>query len=268
MKRPLVMAVATLVLCGCDNAGDQSGGAEEGRLRMVVADSPIILEAGESIVLQLLVIGAGATEAEISSPGLPPFAVLHGSRLRLSPGRSYEGDYSLTFIAKAGSSTASAVLQVTVTRRNTAPSLIGNSPMLGNDRGIYGSLDMLPTLLWPRREVPGTAAIDVVLGDAEGDAVTVDAEIVLKGQPFSGVPTHSVTAPVGVDSDPTQHCHAAYDAFHACIQLPFPRLAVGQTYSFALRIRDQLGATATFPGSDKLGDGWWTSTYWWFAQGP
>ena len=120
MKR-IAAAVGTLILAGCGPSGHQP--AQEAQLQLVVSDTPITLQAGQTLALQLLVIGAGSEQATISSPDLPPFAVLQGSLLTLSPSRQYEGDYTLTLVATTQSSNASASLHVTVQRPETAPRL-------------------------------------------------------------------------------------------------------------------------------------------------
>src|SRR3954470_11932018 len=251
----LTAIAAAVAACG----GSSNPGTNTDRqpLQLVIDEKPMGLTTGESIVIQLLVIGQDASDATISSPDLPPFATLAGSRLTLAPGRAFQGDYSLTLIAKAGSSSASATLHVTVVRDNSAP-VVGAAGFTWGDN----TANLYPMYCIPH-ELHGTASLYAFVGDADGDSVTWDAEVVPEGQPFSGRPTHSLTAPVGVDH--AERCGGAYDRFHACFQLRFDGLAPG-SYSVAMRVRDALGAPATrLPGGlgrpeqQENGDGWWTS---------
>jgi len=235
-----VVLIAMLAFAGCGSSSHDAGSTQKTRFKLVVSDTPIVLQAGHSLALQLLVVGAGSDEATISSPDLPQFATLQGGLLTLSPGREYEGDYDLTLVAEAAASTASAVLHVTVTRHNTPPAIEGGT-FMGDASGLADSF----CASFGTCTLHGVASIYVNVKDAEGDLVTVDVEVVQSGQAFSGIPTHSVTAPVGVDHADGS-CGSAYDAFHACIQVPLRDLATGRGYAFAIRLRDALGATATY----------------------
>jgi len=93
-----------------------------------------------------------------------------------------------------------------------------------------------------------------MVGDSDGDDVTIEVEAVRAGQAFSGFPTHSVTAPVGVDR--ADHCGSAYDRFHACIEVKLTGLAAGQRYSLAARVRDAFGAAAVWLGYNETDGGW------------
>ena len=255
------IALTLISFVGCGGGG--SFGNFDQKLRFVSSDSSIVLETNQTVVLQLLVVGVGSNEAVISSPDLPAFATLDGSRLTLAPGRSYEGDYLLTLLAKTPSSTASSVLHVSVTRRNTPPSV--SLILVSDPTGIWPACN---PMLRTSDELHGLASVDVVVSDAEGDAVTIEAEVVPKGQAFSGVATHSITASVGVNH--ASRCTAG-GANQTCIELPFVGLQTGKTYSFALRIRDQIGANADLPyEATPAGDGWWTNSFscWSFALVP
>src|SRR5437867_2785571 len=185
MKR-IAAAVGTLILAGCGPSGHQP--AQEAQLQLVVSDTPITLQAGQTLALQLLVIGAGSEQATISSPDLPPFAVLQGSLLTLSPSRQYEGDYTLTLVATTQSSNASASLHVTVQRPETAPRLwfFSISGTSGDNLGGF-CLDFSNCILY------GTPIISLSAADDEGDPVTWDVELVPSDQPLSGSPTQTVT---------------------------------------------------------------------------
>jgi len=259
MKAFSVAAIA-IVAGACGGSSDPSR-ADRGALQFVMDARPVVLTTGESVVIQLLVIGQHASEAAISSADLPPFATLDGSRLTLAPTRAFQGDYSMTLVAESGSSNASATLHVSVQRDNTPPFLmLGGFSWADANGGPYDSSGPCTP------ELHGTAAVHAFLGDAEGDSVTWEAEVVPKGQPFSGKPTQSVSAAVGIVAD----CSAAHDPYHSCkggryfyrdFELPLEGLAIGTTYSVAIRLRDQLGAVATsMPAMSvtDIGNGWWT----------
>jgi hypothetical protein len=135
----------------------------------------------------------------------------------------------LTLVATADSSTTSAVLHVTVIRDNTAPTMTPLLMVVGNDQdqAVYRfGLPVGPCI------VHDVSSISLFVQDAEGDDVTVDVEAVVAGEPFSGTPTASMTAPMGIRQ--SSYC-----------QVKLPTLVAGHTYQFALRVRDALGATST-----------------------
>jgi len=252
MKNSSAALVAIAAFAGCGSPSQNAGSGQETQLKLLVSDTPIVLQAGQSLALQLLVIGTGSDQVSISSPDLPPFATLHGTLLTLSPGRQYEGDYELTLIAEAGERTATAALHVNVTRYNTPPEFEGRM-LLSDANGLADSF----CAVVGNCTLHGVASIFLHVKDADGDIVTAELEVVPAGQAFSGKPTHGVTAPVGVDHNDGS-CYSAYDAFHACIQISLPDLVTGHEYVFAVRMRDALGATATQAGSVPTADGWYS----------
>jgi len=96
--------------------------------------------------------------------------------------------------------------------------------------------------------------------------VTWEADVVKKGEPFTGRATDSVTAPVGVNA--AADCDGGIPGIRSCFELPFKGLTDDGTYSFAMRMRDQLGAVTMLPGERETGDGWWTSRCWEFTKAP
>jgi hypothetical protein len=250
-SRSLAMFLA-VTLAGC---GPRTGGtvnSQQGPLALVVADKPIQVQAGEKIFVQVVAVGRDSDSAVISSPDLPPFATLDGSLLTIAPDRSFQGDYSITIVARTKGDSASAVLHVLVARFNTAPT-VRSSPymfLLIDKNGVRGP--GCPGSFCTLGEQAGIA-VDVC--DAERDAVTVELEVVPKGQPFSGVASYSATSAVGVTN---------------CVGLNvlMPGLAPEQTYAFGLRVRDALGAIATWGGSLEGDDGWVRDPWWYFEQGP
>jgi hypothetical protein len=248
-------AIAIVMLSSCGSPVQRPERAQETTLQLVVAEDPLVVQTSTTLTVRLLVIGEGADEAKISSPDLPPFATLHGSMLTLSPGREYQGDYALTLVAAAGSNSTSARLQVSVIRFNTAPTLGYN--LLGDSNGIYLRMNMTdPSCNTVKCTLHGTPSVSIMLADADRDSVTVEVEVVPAGQPFSGYPTHRVTAPVGVDA--AERCQSAGDPFHACIEVKLTGLADGQSYVYAMRVRDALGAIGLWErfGSRQPTDGW------------
>jgi hypothetical protein len=226
-------------------------------------EKPITLETGKSIVLQLLVIGQRSGEAVISSPDLPAFATLDGSRLTLAPARSFVGDYAITLVAKSGSDTTSATLHVAVRRENTPPS--------ARFWGWADSNGAQSMYCRPTGPLQGTPSIFAWVRDEEGDTVTWEVEVVKKGEPFTGKATYSLTGPVGVDHSDPSHCSGATPGLESCFELPFDGLGDGETYSFAMRMRDQFGAVTSFQyagGGPEIGDGWWTAYCWEFTTAP
>jgi hypothetical protein len=248
------IAAAVPACGGSSNAGTNT---DREPLQLVVDEKPIVVSTGQSLVVQLFVIGHDAAGAVITSPDLPAFATIDASRLTLSPDRNFIGNYAITLVAKSGESSASATLHVSVDRDNSPPTV--GAPNWGDDRGVF---DM--PLCSP--DFHGILAMSVAVTDAEHDDVTMEAEVVPKGQAFTGEATHALTATMGVNH--ARFCITS-DPFSSCIELPFTGLANGMTYSFAMRFRDQFGAAATrVAGAQEIGDGWFTQRCWEFTQLP
>lgn len=255
MRSALIAVGCVLVLLAC-GSGSQ-GGPESSTLRIVVADAPVEIVAGSTLLVQVLVIGPGASAGVISSPDLPPFATLAGSLLTLSPTRAFEGDYPITLVATAGSNIASAVLHVRVSRPNAPPEL---SWVSMSDDDLSRSWNVCPGG-WCT--IAGLASVVVVVQDDDRDDVTVELELVPSGQPFTGEPTHSATIPSG---NATATCGAA--APSACAAIPLPGLVPGSSYKFALRLRDALGATGVYPGWGSEAEWAGLPSGYSFVQGP
>lgn len=92
---------------------------------------------------------------------------------------------------------------------------------------------------------PGKAVLMVTACDKEGDDITLEAEVVPRGQPRSGVPTHTkVTSFKKVRRLPYYQ-----DTFCAKIELPLSGLATSMPYDIAYRVFDSQGAD----GSESSG---------------
>lgn len=238
------MAVGVLCALAASGCGSDAG-PEADRLRVVVADTPVEMLAGSTMLVQVLVLGPGAAEAVLSSPDLPAFATLAGSVLTLAPTRAFEGDHLITLVATAGASTVSAVLHVHVTRPNAPPQLV--FVQMGDD-DLTRSWNVCPG---PRCTIGGLASAIAVVSDDDGDDVTVEVELAPADEPFAGVPTHSATVPS-----------------NASARVPLPGLAPGSAYRFVMRLRDALGASGVYPGWGSDSD-WAGLPYGYpFVQGP
>jgi hypothetical protein len=190
----------------------------------------------------------------------PHFATLSGQLLTLSPTRADEGDYTIALIAESEGQKASTTLDVSVVRPNSAPSPVS----IGFADGGVHDFATCPGPKWCT--AVGTPYIVVVTDDRDGDAITVDLEVVRRGEPFSGTPTYSQTVPAATASQQS-------------VVFTLEGLIQGQSYSFAVRACDQFGmcaspreATTRRGGTEDRGvalaNGWVTATRLGFDQGP
>lgn len=261
-----VASLALAVLAGCGDNGQRSSDAQQA-LALSLPDDTITLEAGQKQYVTLLTVGARDGSQVTFTGQLPAFARLDGSLLTLAPGRGDEGDYDLVIEAAVGDQSSSASLHVVVTVQNTAPALGMGLLGLGDANGIYTPG---PWVI-PSENCPGptcvigaSPAVYVGACDAESDAMTVEVEVVQRGQAFSGNATHAFTGPAGTQSD---RC-GNYGAGCSCYKVPLDGLLAGQSYAFAVRVADALGATASPPWANPLDHGWLTQSYWYFSTAP
>ncbi len=211
-----------------------------------VAAPRITMQAGETRLVELLVVGAVPGPVTFSTEGLPAFGRLDGPILTLSPARIDQGEYAITLMAKSGNQTASSSLDLVVNRFN--------SPPQGPRTAILGD-DRIDTRYFPACPGPGTC---VAYGtpklwtgacDPEGDGMTIDVEVVLRGHPFTGHPSYSTT---------TTESFNCGSPILWTTAISLPGLEREQSYDFALRATDQFGAT----------NGWVRYPIYGFDQGP
>ena len=249
-----------LVAIGCG-----SGGSSRLSLQLTSSDSrnsdsvsSIELRAGETRNVVLIAVG---TDAPVTFAGrdLPGFAKLEGPVLTLAPQRADSGEYALTLIAQDGRESSSAALRLHVLRSNTAPrwspqiTLLRPSRSLGDD--VYGARYACPGPT-SCTAVPNSF-VQVYAFDTEGDGIVVDLEVVPRGQPFAKKPTFSASAPA-VYPPPSY-------GNQVNLRVYMPGLTPEQSYDFAVRVRDQLGAIAEVAGAP---DGWYSDPQLGFDQGP
>jgi hypothetical protein len=198
----------------------------------------------------------GPVSISIEDP--PGFATLNGQLLTLSPTRADQGDYPIALVAESGGEKASTTLTVTVVRPNSAPSPVS---LHLSDAGIHD----LATCPGNWCTAIGTPYVGVGTDDRDGDAVTIDLEVVRRGEPFSGKPTYSQTLP-------------GSKRFQQSAVFTLDGLAPGQSYLLAVRACDQFRMCANPPesitgvgGPDDQGvalaEGWVTAPKLGFDQG-
>jgi hypothetical protein len=235
MAKIFCVAVSLAALaCGNGPASNQT------TFELVVPDAAIELEGGETRVIQLLVLGAGAEPVSVSGE-FPAFATLEGDLLTLAPSRADLGYHAIKLVATASARTARATLAVTVTRNNTWPSW--DYFVMSDDVGLYlpgwcsapDRSDCCPGLTCLLGSSPLLHAVG--LCDAESDEITIEFEFVPLGQPFTGVPTFTRTA------------RPAFDSFSRCgegcicVDVPLDSFSPGTRYAFSARTYDEWGAT-------------------------
>jgi hypothetical protein len=216
------------------------------------------MRAGEIRTVQLLVVGSVPSSITFGANELPEFATLQGPMLTLSPGRADAGEYTITLTATSDGESQSAVLDVVVDRFNNAPTWTPPTlAFFGDDKGSPNSVRLWTCPGPTTCTADGTPHVLLTACDADGDTMTFDVEIVLRGQTFSKVPTHSASMkpPSPYSSDPI------------CVNLS---LSLGglereRSYDFAVRVSDEFGAIARVVGSV---DGWVHRPEWGFDQGP
>jgi hypothetical protein len=208
------------------------------------------IQAGETTMVELLVIGAAPGPLTFAAADLPAFATLRGPVLKVAPGRTDAGEYDVTVTATAGGESRTATIHLVVHRFNSAPTW----PRIIRFTDNHGYRDLYCP--GPFCTADGPPNLSLAPCDAEGDGMTVDVEVVSRGQPFRRVPTHSATVP-SMPPRTTNGCRA--------VELVLTGLAVDQSYDFGIRISDEFGATSNEYGGSG---GWEYSEGWRFDQGP
>jgi hypothetical protein len=216
---------------GCDSRALQQPGqpVDSGQpvtLQLVVSDVPLELVAPTSLVVQLLVIGAGGNSVTITTPGAPAFASLSGTLLTLAPTREDVGRHDIPLVATTATQQANASLHVIVTRANTGPMWLP-PPGIGETMTDASERPVIPR-----------ATMEAMVCDKEGDNITFQVEVIPAGTAFAGVATHSQSVDFAV-TPPVSHyqdmaCH------HFLV--PLNRLEPGD-YDLRILAVDALGQT-------------------------
>ena len=216
----------------------------------------IEMQAGETTIVELLVLGAVPDRIVFGSADLPAFATLQGSVLKLSPGRRDGGEYRITVSATNGADSQTALLDLVVHRNNSPPTWSGNV-WFYDDHGFRD-------LYCPGSHcvADGTVRLGVLACDAEGDGIRLDVEVISRGQAFSRMATDSSSVPSGY-ADPTLNSPVGNCTR---VDVSLTGLTKEQSYEFAVRVSDEFGAA-----EDRLrgqSNGWISESYWSFDQGP
>lgn len=224
--------------------------AELERLALQVPGEAVELMAGDSLLVQLLVVGDAAGTATIAAAQLPPFATLDGSRVRLAPSRAVApGTYQVALTASAGGETATAAFDVEISRFNVNPEMTFqwwsdgdedkytcriHTPLIG-DR-LYTAADC---------RFDGDPKVQFDFKDSDRDPVEVEFEFAANGV-FTGVATHRLTLPASPGND------------YVSGSLVITGLQNGTTYRVAMRACDVAGGCWQIlrPERASLGDGW------------
>jgi len=215
------------------------------------------MRAGETRMLALVVVGSVSSPVTYEVKNAPAFATLEGAVLTLSPQRQDAGEYAMDLVATAGRESQTTSLHLTVMRFNSAPrASFQYGIRFGDSSGSRGACIYAPTP--PGCTLGPDPYVTTLVCDPDGDAMTVDVEVVPRGTAFSKKPGFSVSAPAMYPPDPRSgNC--------ANVVVAMPGLAPEQSYDFAIRARDQFGAVALTPG---FPDGWYRSDRTAFDQGP
>jgi hypothetical protein len=211
------------------------------------------MNAGSTTVIEMLVLGASPDAVAFRATNLPAFATLRGTELTVAPGRQDAGEYAITLIATVASESQSAPLNLLVHRTNTPPKW-GGGFMFGDDTGFRRDC-LSPSTCTAR----GTPKLYMFVCDPENDRVVIDVEVVPRGQPFTGVPTHSTSLPTEYPSGASRDCATAYGP------VSLTGLAVEHSYDYAIRVSDEFGAVANVP---LASNGWLRRDFFGFDQGP
>jgi hypothetical protein len=243
MKRAGALVASLLIACGSSEA-DPSAGPSDEKFALLVSSEPVLIQAPTTMLVKIVVAGAGGAPVSIAATNLPAFATLSESVLTLSPTLADAGEYAVTLTATAGPSQDSATLLLHVFRVNTPP--------MWRYLSIQDA-DMHEALFG--MTLTGTALLRGTVCDSEADAMTVDAEVVPIARPFTGVPTHTFPAPATLpmtgDEWPPPPGGCAY------LYVPLDGLAAPESYKVRLSATDALGAVAfhSFPGFGTDGVG-------------
>jgi len=167
--------VVALMIAACDG---ESAGLQQQRQFALEVPQRVEVRSGETTVVALLAVGASG-QVSYGADGLPPFAVLDGSTLRISP-RPWDpqGEWTVTVTANDGSASASATFTLALLKPPLAWSI---SPMLGDGRrsGLFAA--------------PSTAPVEIegqpIVGSSPDPSLQICGELRPVGEGMTGTPT-------------------------------------------------------------------------------
>jgi len=260
VKKALITISIAAIACG------RAGGENHFRLSVAGSGSssngiaqPLEIQAGETLTLQLLVVGSVPDAVAFTTSNLPPFATLKGVLLTLAPGRPDAGTFDFTITATSSGESAVAAIHLVVSRYNSPPAWDEAVPVHFRDQSGWRWPGICPSSGQEHGSyctVVGVPAISFWACDEERDVMVGEIEVVVKGQPFTGVATQSLRS-----SGSQERCSEFVFALEG--------LAPEQSYDFAIRTSDVYGAFAVPKSISPLGStGWYRNGGWTFDQGP
>ena len=95
----------------------------------------IEMRAGDTRLLQLVVVGPVPEPIRFATADAPAFVALDGPMLTLSPQRQDAGDYTFTVTGTAGTESESVTLHLSVLRFNSAPKWVPAMLLFGDSTG-------------------------------------------------------------------------------------------------------------------------------------
>lgn len=251
--------LASCLACGSSSSSPLPNTNSSSDLAVVLPHQTLHLVGGERTVIQLLAVGTGDGPVTFSADG-PAFVSLNDATLTVAPTRADAGSFTVNITARAGQRTATASLSVDVTAPNGAPTVSPSTWFLylGDDAHIYGGPDCT---LSGHMCCPGPACtlgsnprVYVEACDADGDALTVDVQVVPANQALANVVSGSLTE--ALDAPQSAFCSSGL-AGCACFAVPLKGLAPSTAYAFAVRVTDALGAVARKAPPYSVDDAGW-----------
>jgi hypothetical protein len=109
--------LATMALAGCASHTSSTSNTFE----LLVDSQPIHMVAPTHLIVELFVVGSPVDDVTITASNAPAFASISGTTIDLTPTLADAGDYAIGLVATSGSETATAELDLHITRMNTGP---------------------------------------------------------------------------------------------------------------------------------------------------
>ena len=253
--RSLICAAAAALACGQPQRHFElqlASGAASGSGALPV----IRMQTGETRIVTFMPVGDVPADVAWSATNLPSFATLDGPLLTLTPARPDAGETVTAVTAKARDASATTSFRIVVERENASPTwnpLFSSYPV-ADDLGWHHAM-VCPG---SRCTLIGTPVLWASVCDPDGDAVTLEVEVVARGAPFSGNATHVATLPrlnKGSLNPPTAEKNCAD------LMLPLKGLQIEGSYAYAMRVVDEFGAAPAVPAVYSNERGWWQRAY-------